>query len=247
MATFTNLTIIDRSTRFFTAIPIKDKSTKSTWSALLSGWIQYFGLPKVITTDRGTNFKSKEFATMCDLFGIHLISTTSHHPMSNGLIENYHLKLKNSKRALRDDDWLSRLPLVILAWNNCVREDGLYAPSQMTFGTQLVLPNDFFDKSQINVKSPSIELMRSYIAEMSNLRATESARHQNRFKHIIIKDLNDSDFVYELNESRTGLNPTYLGPFEVVRRSDKYFTILKPRGLDTVSIDRLRPAYFHKS
>lgn len=237
------LTIIDRSSRFFTAIPIKNKSTKSTWSALLTGWVQYFGLPKVITTDRAKNFTSKEFDQMCELFGIHHIKTCSYNPKANGLIENYHRKLKNSLRALRDDRWLDRLLLVILAWNNAVREDGLFSPSQIVFGSQLLLPGDFFEKPQDQPKRPSIELMRSYMEEMTNLRTPETAGHQNRYTNIVIPDLMKSNFVFELDSHRTGLNQTYKGPFEVIERNEKYFKIRRPSGIDSVSTDRLKPAY----
>ena len=43
---------------------------------------------------------------------------------------------------------------------------------------------------------------------------------------------------------RPPLTPPYDGPFEVVKRSRKYFTIqLGSNKKDTVSIDRLKPAF----
>lgn len=241
------LTIIDRNTRFFTAIPIKSKSTKATWTALLSGWIQFFGLPKTITTDRGANFTSNDFKSLCAAFGIHLIHTSAYHPKSNGLIENFHLKLKSSLRALKDPDWLTRLPLVILSWNNAIREDGLYAPSQLVFGSQLVLPGDFVDQSTQSTSKPNIEMMRSYIKEMNKVKPSETNMNRNQYKHVMLKDLQSCEFVWELNETRKGLESTYKGPYEVLERSPTTFKIMRPNGIDSVATDRLRPAYLQKS
>lgn len=44
---------------------------------------------------------------------------------------------------------------------------------------------------------------------------------------------------------RRSLEAPYLGPFEVVKRFPKYFTIKLPQGENNVSIDRLKPAYLH--
>lgn len=239
------LTIIDRYSRFFQAIPIKSKTAKESWSAFARGWIQYFGLPKTITMDRGSNFKSKYFTKLCKHFGIRQIHTCSYHPEANGLLEGYHHKLKNSLRALADPNWSERIPIINLIWNNVIREDGLYSPSQIVFGTNLLLPNDFFE-DPIDAKlvsKPTLDLIRKYMSDMSTLRSTETNLHRNRFPGIISKDLQSNPFVFEVEHSRTGINPTYRGPFEVLDRKESYFTIQKPTGPSNVSIQHLKPAY----
>ena len=52
---FTHIfTVIDRSTRWPEAIPLKDTSTSTCVNALISGWIARNGVPLHITSDRGS-------------------------------------------------------------------------------------------------------------------------------------------------------------------------------------------------
>ena len=239
------LTIIDRYSRFVQVIPIRSKTAEETWSAFQRGWIQIFGLPKAITMDRGSNFKSKYFGDTARKLGIHVIHTTARHPQSNGLLENYHHKLKNSLRALADPDWATRIPMIVLIWNNVIREDGLYSPSQIVFGTNLMLPGQFFDDEAMNtsMRAPNAELIRAFMKEIHGLRATDTNQHRNRYPGVIARDLHSSKFVFEEEYNRKGLQPNYRGPYEVISRDESFFTLDKPSGPSTVSIANLKPAY----
>ena len=68
--------------------------------------------------------------------------------------------------------------------------------------------------------------------------------HHASLKIFVYKDLRNSIHVFLRHDAiRKPLQPTYDGPFRVVKRTDKTFTIGTPRGQKNVSIDRLKPAY----
>jgi hypothetical protein len=92
-------TVIDRTTRWPEAIPLTGISAAECAAALFSGWIQRFGVPAYITSDRGTQFTSSLWAALCELLSITHIQTTAYHPQSNGLVERFHRRLKDSLRA----------------------------------------------------------------------------------------------------------------------------------------------------
>ena len=73
-----------------------------------------WGVPDVITSDRGPQFVSDLWIEMCKLMGIARSTTTSYHPQHNGKIETMHRCLKNSLRAgfLGRPNWLAELPWV---------------------------------------------------------------------------------------------------------------------------------------
>ena len=49
-----------------------------------------WGVPDVITSDRGPQFVSDLWIEMCQLMGIARNATTSYHPQHNGKIERMH-------------------------------------------------------------------------------------------------------------------------------------------------------------
>jgi transposase InsO family protein len=90
------LTVIDRSTRWLEAIPVKNLEATSASDALVEGWISRFGVPADITTDRGTQFTSQVWAKLCNRLGVKHRMMTAYHPASNGLVERAHRQLKDS-------------------------------------------------------------------------------------------------------------------------------------------------------
>jgi hypothetical protein len=52
------LTIIDRSTRWFEAVPLRNMEASMCADAFISSWVARFGVPETVTTDRGTQFTS---------------------------------------------------------------------------------------------------------------------------------------------------------------------------------------------
>jgi transposase InsO family protein len=67
--------------------------------ALVEGWISCFGVPAILTTDRGTQFSSVLWSLLCQRLGIHHVKTTSYHPQSNGLVERAHHQMKEALKA----------------------------------------------------------------------------------------------------------------------------------------------------
>ena len=98
------LTAIDRFTRFLTAVPMKDCTAQSVVDAFLHGYVAYFGVPKVIITDRGAQFDSFIFTGLLQFFDCQHHRTTSYHPQSNGLVKNAHRRLKAALRMQASPD-----------------------------------------------------------------------------------------------------------------------------------------------
>ena len=118
------LTIIDRYTRYVSAIPMKDSSSISVVNAFFHGYVSHFGVPKTVTTDRGAQFESNLWTQFIQRLGAKRKRTTRYYPQCHGLIENFYRRLKDSLRVQQNPtDWAISLPLVLLHIRNTVKED----------------------------------------------------------------------------------------------------------------------------
>jgi hypothetical protein len=73
-------TVVDRTTRWPEAVPLMSTTAADCAAALLQGWIQRFGVPDIITSDRGPQFTSSLWVSLCTLLSISHTHTTAYHP-----------------------------------------------------------------------------------------------------------------------------------------------------------------------
>ena len=87
------LRCVDRFTHWPEAIRIIDIRAET---GHIYRWMGvHFGIPATITTDRGAQFESRLWDTLCNQFGITRNRTTSYHPQSNGMVEHFHGQLNS--------------------------------------------------------------------------------------------------------------------------------------------------------
>ncbi len=84
-------TMVNRSSRWLKAVPLKNAEMSFCVDALIGMWIAWFGVPAVLTSDRGQQFISQVWADLCFKLEIprHTM-TTAYHPQSNGMVEKAH-------------------------------------------------------------------------------------------------------------------------------------------------------------
>ena len=92
------LTIMDVTTRYPEAIPLRSTHARVVLKALLN-FFTHFGLPLEIQSDRGTNFTSKLFEKTMTEWGIKHVLSSGYHPQSQGALERHHQTLKTMLRA----------------------------------------------------------------------------------------------------------------------------------------------------
>ncbi|KAI2810821.1 hypothetical protein BLOT_001987 [Blomia tropicalis] len=102
-----------------------------------------FGVPAIVTTDRGLLFQSQLFRELGDTFGIKHIQTSAYNPRANEIVERFHRQMKDAHRAKSSDlNWHQDLPLILLSIRCSNKEDLGYSPAKMTYGQELRFPPD---------------------------------------------------------------------------------------------------------
>ena len=115
----------------------------------------------------------------------------------------------------------------------------------MVYGTSLTLPADLLVPSTENVMHNAADYSHQLKAYMQEQRPIQTAHNvgANQYNYVD-SSLLTCEKVLVRNENRRGLQANYKGPFKVVERSAKYFTIELANGTpDNVSIDRLKACY----
>ena len=234
------LTIIDRFSRWLEAIPLPETSAQTVADAFLHNWVGRFGVPRTLTTDRGSNFQSNLFKKLLKSLGIVHISTTSYHPCANGLIERPHRRIKEALKAhSANSSWYEVLPFILLQMRTTPREDSDCSPSQTTFGHPLRLPIDLVIPTQAMDIDVS-QYTRSLLKHMANVVPHET-RSQDR-KSWLDPKLQSCKQVFVRNPNKKGLRPNYEGPFPVLEKHEKFFRIQLGNRVDNVTIDRIKAA-----
>ena len=170
------MTVVDRTTRWPLAVPLTETSASTCFQALLQHWIAVFGVPATITTDRGPQFTSSLWKTLCSEMGINVIFTTAFHPQANGMCERMHRRLKDALRArAASTTWPTELPLVLLGLRSSPRIDSDLSPAERVFGSALSLPSSFIDPRD----SPSPDFTLRLQRLMQNLTPPEPVHHQS--------------------------------------------------------------------
>jgi transposase InsO family protein len=77
-------TIVDRSSSWLEAVPLKSMTAEDCVDALISAWVARFGVPAILTSDQGRQFTSSLWAGLTKLLGIKHVQTTAYHPQSTG-------------------------------------------------------------------------------------------------------------------------------------------------------------------
>ena len=244
------LTAVDRFTRWPMAIPMIDISAESVLDAFAHGWIQLFGVPSTITTDRGSQFSSALFQQLVKVWGIKHLMTTPYHPEANGLVERFHRRLKEALIALGAEEpsqWFWKLPCVLLAIRTTIKPDIGASPADLVFGEGLAVPGEALPSttaSDETLQRQRESALADLRLEVARMLPTQTSAHRRPQVHLP-QHLNTCTHIFV---RRGGVQSTlaspYVGPFRVISRNEHNFRFAVPgRPHEVVSVARVKPAF----
>ena len=242
------LTVVDRFSRWPTAIPIPDMNAETVVDALTHGWIANYGVPEVVTTDRGSQFTSAIWTQLLRNWGCKHITTTAYHPEANGMVERLHRRLKESLIALGNgqrNQWFWKLPMTLLALRTTIKPDLGASPAELVYGEGVAVPGQLIGPPTLS----DAELLREQRSTLGNLRMeverlqpVPTSTHRRPQTHIP-DELATATHVLVRKGLQPSLTAPYDGPFKILARHETGFRVQFPgRNSDIVALARLKPA-----
>ena len=114
--------------------------------------------------------------------------------------------------------------------------------SEMTLGCALRLPGEFLGEYECDDEVTRTQYRFELKQNLKNLKST-LPKDRNSRKIYLDKELNNCTLVLvRVDATKSSLQRSYKGPFKVLRKHDKFFTLDLITRIDSVCIDRLEAA-----
>ena len=220
---------------------MEDKSAETSLSKFKK-WIFTYGTPRVILTDKGTEFKNNIIDKLCKDQNIEHRVTASYNPRVNGQVERLNQTLINSLRKHSENktsDWDKWLDFVVFSYNTRVHSATNFSPYELVFGRKANI-FESNDKDQLtNSERLELEQRRNQIRDLNeNVRSEASLNskkakevqkeNQDKNQNVRLFFLKPGTVVYLKNEGIIPkLNSRYKGPYTIIRRDENDNYILK--------------------
>ena len=163
------------------------------------------------------------------------------------MVERFHQQLKAALKCHSSPNWMDTLPLVLLGVRTALKEDLNCTAAELVYGTTLRLPGEFFNTTVTHSNLEPDTYVTQLKTAMQQIQApTVRDNQQHRAFHG--KALDSCTHVFVRHDATLKpLQAPYDGPFRVITKRDKHFTVELNGRNDTVSVDRLKPAFIDSS
>jgi hypothetical protein len=127
-------------------VPLRDKSAVTVATALAQHVFLPFGSCRSMVSDQGTDFCNEVLQELTKVLGIQKLRTTAYRASANGRVERVHRTLNNllckELSDTKQKDWQDKLPMIVAAYNSCLRESIQYTPYFLMYGRDYATPLD---------------------------------------------------------------------------------------------------------
>ena len=251
------LSFIDHMSRYLQLIPLPNKDAETVAKAFMDNFVTLFGIPKMLTTDNGSEFKNRIFSEVCSILKVKMHFTTPFCPQSNGLVERTNRCVKDCLSILCEDaplSWDDFLPEVRFALNSAFHRAVNNQPIYLFMGHDSSFPVGLSNQITKNEEDSSADHIRRLVkarevAVEVTARVRESyGRDYNRRIHrpfkIEVGTLVLRKASLGLSGSSRSLSSRWLGPSRVTQKSSPVTFVIKdldpPYKVHKVHVNQLK-------
>ena len=227
------LVVVDICTRFVFLRPLKDKTMDSITNALFTLFCDV-GFPKIIQSDNGAEFVNAMLKKLTEAGRIDHRLITAYHPQGNGITERYVGTISNiiyKQLSGKADEWEKYIPATQLYVNARASKSTKSTPYSLMFARPLngfddfrSVPTDYLSDDQLwkrleymtSLVYPTISSSATAYKNLEGGKRNKKVKSQGKF----FNPLKTGAMVMVVDELKsTKTQPTYEGPFKVIRRN----------------------------
>jgi transposase InsO family protein len=244
------------TTDFFTKYvflkPLRVATAKKIVQHIENDIILVHGAPKVIITDNGSQYISKEFKDMCDKYKVQLLHNVKYNPRHNPTERTNQTIEAMICKYLRENQkkWDALLPELQFALRSAVSAATGFSPHRLLFGRELELDGRHHLLGDVEDELPDLQgreerantfhlhaekLKDEVVARLKEAQEKSSARYNLRRRHEVAYSTGDK--VWRQNFAKSDktrgfskkLAPRWLGPLKVARRIGRVSYLLEDK------------------
>lgn len=155
------LTMEDSFTKWVEAVALSSISADNVAKHFLNSWIYRFGPPVQVHSDKGTQFESDVFQSLCRLIGSVKTRTTPYHPEGNSSIERFHRTVKDRIRTM-SGNWVDNLAGALFAYRTSFHSSIDTTPFNLTYGFTPQILADWPQKFRSAQPSSYVSSLRAF-------------------------------------------------------------------------------------
>ena len=235
------LSVVDCFSKYHILVPLRDHTAPSVSKALFECVIGYFGCPRKILLDRGTEFTGKIWDELMNLLGVQHVLTSPYYPQVNGIIERSHRMIHNMLQAYlasqKDENWVDLLPGVMLTFNEMTQDQHGFTASQILWGQGVNLPVDLTHGRSAEGDQDIGGYVRGLRKRLNDIRRSvapfnkqKGERRERPFK------IGELILIFQQPMERDHkLSPKWRGPFPIIRIENTFQVHYEDRGKDKIA------------
>ena len=139
------IVVTDHCTRFVITGALEDMTAETVAKFIIEKVVLIHGAPMKFLTDQGKQFISALMQSILDLIGTKSIRTSTYHPQTNSITENFNKTLATSLTMYCNTDqlnWSDALPYITFNYNGVRHETTKHTPFFLLFGREARYPID---------------------------------------------------------------------------------------------------------
>ena len=235
------LSIIDCFSKYLILVPLKDHTTSTVSRALYERVVGYFGCPRKILSDRGTEFTGRIWAELMSLLGVQQVLTSPYYSQGNGIIERSYRTIHNLLRphlSIHDDEnWVDLLPGVMLTFNEMTQDQHGFTASQILWGQSMSLPVDLTHGRPAEGMQDAGEYVKDLQKRLREIRRSVAPfnKQQVKAKENPFK-VGELILIFQQPMERDHkLSPKWRGPFPIVKIENPFQVHYEDRGREKIA------------